>query len=53
MAHVGVIILVRVLVGMLCNHVGPPSDVAQGKRLVLYLGHSSLEAVSLVGGMLW
>ena len=48
-AHVGVVVLVRVLVGMLCTHVGPPSEVAQGPCLALSLGYAPLEVVSLVG----
>ena len=50
MALVGVVVLVRVLVEMLCPNVGPPSEVAQGKRLVLSLGNALSESVSLVGG---
>ena len=49
-AHVGVVVLVRVLVGMICPHVGPPSEVAQGPRLAFSLGYAPSEVVSLVGG---
>ena len=52
-AHVGVVVLVCVLVGMLCTHVGPSSEVAQGPRLALSLGYAPLEVVSLVGGWPW
>ena len=48
-AHVGVVVLVHVLVGMLCLHVGPPLEVYQGPRMVLYLGYAPLEVVSPVG----
>ena len=53
LAHVRVVVLVRVLVGILCTHVGPPSEVAQGTHMVLYLGYAPLEVVSLVGGWYW
>ena len=49
-ARVGVVFLVRVLVVMVCPHVGQPLEVAQGPRLALYLGYAPLEVVSLVGG---
>ena len=49
-AHVGVVILVRVFFGILFPHVDPPSEVAQGTRLVLSLGYLPSELVSLVGG---
>ena len=39
-AHIGVVVLVRVLVGILCPHVGPPSEVEQGPRLALSLGYA-------------
>ena len=51
MAHIGVVVLVRVLVGMLCNHVGPPLEVARGPHLALSLGYAPSEVVSLVGGL--
>ena len=50
-AHVGVVVLVCVLVGMLCPHVGPPSEVSQGPRLPLSLEYAPSEVVSLVGGL--
>ena len=49
-ANVGLVVLVRVLVGMLCPNVGPPSEVAQGPHLALSLGYAPSEMVSLVGG---
>ena len=52
-AHIGVVVLVSFLVGILCTHVGPPSEVAQGTHMVLYLGYAPLEVVSLVGGRPW
>ena len=39
-SHVGVVVLVRVLVKMLCPHVFPPSEVAQGPRLEFSLGYA-------------
>ena len=48
-AHVGLVVLVRVLVGMICPLVVPPSEMAQGPRLELYLGYAPSEMVSLGG----
>ena len=50
MAHVGSVVLVSILVGMLCPHVGPPSEVAQGPYLALSLGYAPLEVMSKLGG---
>ena len=47
LAHVGVVVLVRVLVGILCPHVGPPSEVVQGTHAVLSLGYAPLDEVSI------
>ena len=49
MLHVGVFVWVRVLVGMLCPHVGPPSEVAQSPHVEFSLGYAPSEVVSLVG----
>ena len=49
-ATVGVVVLVRVLVGLLCTHVGQPSEVDQRPFLVFYLEYIPSEVVSLVGG---
>ena len=46
MAHVGVVVLVRVLVGVLCTHVGPLLEVAQGLRMEFSLGYAPSEVVS-------
>ena len=52
-AHVEVVVLVRVLVGMLCTFVGPPSEVAQGPRVSLFMGYAPPEVVSLGGQRPW
>ena len=49
-SHFGVVVLVRVLVGMLFPHVGPPLEVPQGLSLALSIGYAPLEVVSLLGG---
>ena len=46
-AHVEVVVLLCVLVGMLCPLVGTPLEVAQWPRLALSLGHAPSEVVSL------
>ena len=48
--RVEVIVLVHVMVGMVFPFVGPPSYVAQGKLIALFLGYPPSEVVSLVGG---
>ena len=50
MAHVGVVVFVHVLVGMLCLHVISPPEVAQGSPLALSIWYAPSEVVSLVGG---
>ena len=51
MAHIGVVVLVRVMVGILRPNVGPTLVVAQGLRLALSMGYAPSEVVSLMEGM--
>ena len=52
MAHVGLVVLVIILVGMVSLHVVSPSGLAQAGCLEFSLGYAPSEVVSIARGCL-
>ena len=50
MAHIEVVLLLRVLIWMFCPYVVPPLEVLHEPLMELSLGYAPSEMVSLVGG---